>query len=163
VTADTEHRSPIATLLRDVNLAGVTYSDLAEDAWRAGQVEAAFKWRHVAEGVRIARDRIVAANLPPAHPWVAVMVDVMVDTGRRAPAKEVFVEFPDRNVVPALNSAKAYAQVQKHPNARSVQYNDHRAFAYAPRSRMERGWQPNAYERPGMSWDSYGLRWDGGN
>jgi hypothetical protein len=71
----------------------------------------------------------------------------------------------DRNHVPALNSAKAYAQVQKHPNARSVQqsYNDHRAFAYAPRSRMERGWQPNAYERPGMSWDSYGLRWDGGN
>ena len=62
----------------------------------------------------------------------------------------------ERNVVPAWNSAKAHAQVQKHPNA-------HRAFSYAPRSRMERGWQPNAYERPGMSWDSYGQRWDGGS
>jgi hypothetical protein len=74
----------------------------------------------------------------------------------------------DRNVVATWNSANAHAQVQKHPSARSVQqpYNDHRAFAYAPRSRTERGWayeHPNAYERPGMSWDSYGLRWDGGN
>jgi hypothetical protein len=61
----------------------------------------------------------------------------------------------ERNVVPAWTSAKAHAQVQKHPNTRSVQqsYNDHRAFAY----------QPNAYSRPGMSWDSYGQRWDGGN
>jgi hypothetical protein len=31
---------------------------------------------------------------------------------------------------------------------------------------MERGWayeRPNPYERPGLSWDPYGLRWDGGN
>jgi hypothetical protein len=40
--------------------------------------------------------------------------------------------------------------------------HDRGAFAYAPRYRMERGWA-NPYERPGMTWDSYGQRWDGGN
>ena len=43
---------------------------------------------------------------------------------------------------------------------------DHRAFAYAPRYRMERGWayqRPNPYELPSLSWDPYGQRWDGGN
>jgi hypothetical protein len=44
--------------------------------------------------------------------------------------------------------------------------HDRGALAYVPRYRMERGWAdewPNPYKRPGMSWDSYGQRWDGVN